>query len=71
MYYCVQACPAIGICPIPPDTEVELTVVEIEKPVETVGDILPTCALCTFTITKLVDLIGKNTSKVIIHLHLH
>jgi len=33
---------------------------KIEKPV---GDILPTCPLCTFTVHKLIELIGKNRSK--------
>lgn len=44
-----EICPRLKLCPVPKVTGVK--------------DILPTCALCEFTVTKLINLIGKNMTK--------
>ena len=57
----LKACAAIGVCPkhlVDPADEITSSVPK------KYNDILPTCGICTFTITKLVDMIGKNRTKV-------
>jgi len=54
-----KACPDLGLCPRPSDSEMD-TISTVPKKYE---DILPTCGICTFTVAKLFDMIGKNRSK--------
>ncbi|CAL8094179.1 unnamed protein product [Orchesella dallaii] len=51
-----EVCPRLKLCAAPkPNPETA-----VGHPVK---DILPTCALCTFTVEKLIDLVGKNMTK--------
>jgi saposin len=47
-----EICERLGLCP-------KRQVMAVGS----IGDFLPTCPLCTFTVTKLIDLLGKNRTK--------